>query len=94
MFNLVGTMLSSCILLWGLLLSTAAALVTPQLPSEEIHELERRQTCNTATNRQCWTTSPAFNINTDYETSWPTTGVTRSVRLQITSLRLRLLFEK
>jgi hypothetical protein len=36
----------------------------------------RAPTCNTATNRACWTTSPAFNINTDYETSWPTTGVT------------------
>ncbi len=39
--------------------------------------LESRQTCNTATNRQCW--SSGFNINTDYETSWPNTGVTRTV---------------
>jgi len=79
MLNILGTMLSSCILLWGLLLSTAAALVAPQPPSEEVHGLERRQTCNTATNRQCWTTSPAFNTLTDYEVSWPTTGVTRTV---------------
>lgn len=43
------------------------------------HELQRRQTCNTATNRQCWTTSPAFDINTDWEASTPSTGVTRTV---------------
>ena len=43
------------------------------------HELQRRQTCNTATNRQCWTTSPVFNINTDWEASTPSTGVTRTV---------------
>jgi FtsP/CotA-like multicopper oxidase with cupredoxin domain len=84
MFSLLSTMLSSCILLWGLLLSTAAALVAPQPPSEEVHGLERRQTCNTATNRQCWTTSPAFNINTDYYTSWPNTGVTRSYTFTLT----------
>jgi hypothetical protein len=41
---------------------------------------KRQSTCNTATNRQCWTTSPAFNINTDVEASWPSTGVTKSVR--------------
>jgi len=72
-------MFSSLVLLWGLLLSTVTALVTPQSPVQQRYQLERRQTCNTATNRQCWTTSPAFNINTDYETSWPTTGVTRTV---------------
>ena len=37
----------------------------------------RASTCNTATNRACWTSS--FNINTDYETSTPTTGVVRKV---------------
>lgn len=34
-------------------------------------------TCNTPTNRACWTNG--FNINTDYEASVPTTGVTRTV---------------
>lgn len=63
-----------CVILWGLLMSTAV-LAAPQVP----HELQRRQTCNTATNRQCWTTSPAFNINTDFEVSTPSTGVTRTV---------------
>lgn len=43
-------------------------------PSQSLQA--RAPTCNTATNRQCWTTSPSFNINTDYEASWPTTGVT------------------
>jgi len=86
MLNLLSTMLSSCLLIWGLLLSTTAALVAPRAPSEEAHGLERRQTCNTATNRQCWTTSPAFNINTDWETSWPSTGVTRTYTLTLTEL--------
>ncbi|KAH8912965.1 Cu-oxidase-domain-containing protein [Coniochaeta sp. PMI_546] len=43
-------------------------------------------TCNTATNRQCWTTSPSFTINTDYEASWPTTGVTRSYTFTLTEV--------
>jgi len=76
-------MLSLRLVGWSLL-STAAALVTPQ--SFEGPVLERRQTCNTATNRQCWTTSPAFNINTDYETSTPTTGVTRSYTFTLTEV--------
>lgn len=35
-------------------------------------------TCNTPSNRACWTSG--FNINTDYEASVPTTGITRTVR--------------
>ncbi|KAK1753358.1 putative laccase precursor [Echria macrotheca] len=81
-----SAMFSSLVLLWGLLLSTAAALVTPQSPVQQRHELARRQTCNTATNRQCWTTSPAFNINTDYEASWPSTGVTRTYTFTLTEV--------
>ncbi|KAK3385816.1 laccase [Podospora didyma] len=42
----------------------------------------RASTCNTATNRACWTTG--FNINTDYETSTPTTGVIRPYTLTLT----------
>ncbi|KAK5659248.1 hypothetical protein OQA88_1340 [Cercophora sp. LCS_1] len=74
------------LLVWGLLLGSACALVAPlpQSPAKEVRELERRQTCNTASNRQCWTTSPAFNINTDYETSTPVTGVTRTYTFTLT----------
>ncbi|KAK0625178.1 Cupredoxin [Bombardia bombarda] len=42
----------------------------------------RQSTCNTATNRQCWTSS--FNVNTDYEAHTPLTGVTRSYTLTLT----------
>lgn len=63
-----------CTFLWAALLSTLV-FAAPQLA----HSLQPRQTCNTATNRQCWTTSPAFNINTDWEVSTPSTGVTRTV---------------
>jgi hypothetical protein len=59
-----------------------AAPSGPAVSDRDIEkELDTRgPTCNTATNRACWMTSPAFNINTDYEASWPTTGVTtRSV---------------
>ena len=51
------------------------AFATP-LPSEELQVLQPRQSCNTATNRQCW--SSGFSISTDYETSTPATGVTRT----------------
>jgi hypothetical protein len=37
----------------------------------------RASTCNTPSNRACWTTG--FDISTDYETSTPVTGVTRTV---------------
>ena len=33
--------------------------------------------CNTADNRACWRNG--FDINTDYETSTPNTGITRKV---------------
>ena len=85
MVAVLTTMVPTWISVWGLLLSTTAALVTSQRQAEpravepERHGLQKRQTCNTATNRQCWTTSPAFDINTDYEASWPNTGVTRTV---------------
>lgn len=87
MVTTLDSMLSCCLLVWGLLLSTAAALVTPQ-SRPEMGGLVRRQSCNTASNRQCWTSSPAFNINTDYETSRPSTGVTRTVGLPLIMLSL------
>ncbi|KAJ4379491.1 hypothetical protein N0V85_008845 [Neurospora sp. IMI 360204] len=60
-------------LLWSLLLSG----LTHGSPLAE-HVLETRQSCNTASNRQCWTSS--FDINTDYEAHVPETGVTRQTR--------------
>jgi len=50
-------------------------LLTPIDPRSD--KVQKRQTCNTATNRQCWDST--FNINTDYETSWPNTGQTKTV---------------
>ncbi|KAN0104967.1 multicopper oxidase [Hyaloscypha variabilis] len=46
--------------------------------------LARAQSCNTPTNRACWTSN--FNIDTDYETSTPTTGVTRSYTFTLTEV--------
>ncbi|KAK3689317.1 laccase [Podospora appendiculata] len=44
----------------------------------------RASTCNTPSNRACW--SSGFDINTDYETSIPTTGVTRNYVLTLTEV--------
>ncbi|KAK3358324.1 laccase-1 [Lasiosphaeria ovina] len=44
----------------------------------------RASTCNTPSNRACW--SSGFNINTDYEVSTPTTGVTRQYTLTFTEV--------
>jgi len=41
---------------------------------------ETAPACNTPTNRQCW---GEYNINTNYYTTWPTTGVTREVISQL-----------
>lgn len=41
---------------------------------------------NTASTRQCW--GGGYYIGTDAETSWPTTGVTRSYVLEITNTTL------
>ncbi|KAK4162393.1 putative laccase precursor [Cladorrhinum sp. PSN259] len=79
--SLASTMLWFCSVF---LLLANIGLASPQgLVSRE---LQRRQTCNTATNRQCWTTSPAFNINTDWEASTPSTGVTRTYTFTITEV--------
>lgn len=40
---------------------------------------------NGATSRSCW---GAYNINTDYSTSWPITGVTKSYTFHITNTTL------
>ncbi|KAK4183168.1 laccase [Podospora australis] len=44
----------------------------------------RQASCHSATNRACWKTG--FTINTDYETSTPTTGVTRTYTLTLTEV--------
>ncbi|KAK3942595.1 laccase-2 [Diplogelasinospora grovesii] len=41
-------------------------------------------TCNTPSNRACWTAG--FNINTDWEASTPITGVTRTYTLTLTEI--------
>ncbi|KAH8653878.1 laccase [Xylariales sp. PMI_506] len=56
--------------------SLAAAIPTKVLVNP------RASTCNTATDRACWTTD--FNIDTDYETEIPVTGVTRVYNWTIT----------
>ena len=65
-------------------LAAAAPSLSPSTPAEDLSpraDLVRRANCNTPSNRACWTTSPNFNINTDYEASIPNTGVTRTVSL-------------
>ncbi|CAK7236310.1 laccase, multicopper oxidase, benzenediol:oxygen oxidorectuctase [Sporothrix curviconia] len=42
----------------------------------------RASSCNTASNRACWTTG--FDINTDYDAKTPITGVTRHYTLVVT----------
>ncbi|KAK3384924.1 multicopper oxidase-domain-containing protein [Podospora didyma] len=80
--SIVSKSLLFCCLMWGLI-HGSSALVAPISPLD----LQPRQaTCNTATNRQCWMTSPAFNINTDYETSTPNTGVTRTYTFTLTEV--------
>ncbi|KAK4446663.1 laccase [Podospora aff. communis PSN243] len=44
--------------------------------------VKRAPTCNTPTNRACWTTG--FDINTDYEENFPATGVVRNYNFEIT----------
>jgi len=39
--------------------------------------VKRAPTCNTPTNRACWT--DGFDINTDYEANFPDSGVVREV---------------
>lgn len=62
-------------LLWTLLL--IGFTHGSPLGDAQPHVLETRQSCNTASNRQCWTSN--FDINTDYEAHVPETGVTRQV---------------
>jgi len=70
-----------------LLLSSLSKAVpfSPSSPGQDVdlspraELVSRAPTCNTPTNRACWTTG--FNINTDYEASFPATGVVRNYNL-------------
>jgi hypothetical protein len=79
-------------LMVGILAPSVVVAAPPVTPAqggllrrlEERHDTangihRRAPTCNTASNRACWTTG--FDINTDYEVNTPTTGVTRPVNL-------------
>ncbi|KAK5655145.1 hypothetical protein OQA88_6044 [Cercophora sp. LCS_1] len=50
--------------------------------SPAVELVKRAPTCNTPSNRACWTTG--FNINTDYEANFPATGVVRNYNFVIT----------
>src|SRR6187402_1881942 len=73
----------------GLLLSRSAAAAPLEVAEVEAEGVldKRQSTCNTATNRQCWTTSPAFSVTTDSETSWPNTGQTKPVCFSLLGLQ-------
>ncbi|KAI0145459.1 multicopper oxidase-domain-containing protein [Xylariaceae sp. FL1272] len=64
----------------GLLAGLFAGLVVGA-PSRVIGLDGRASTCNTPSNRACW--SNGFDINTDYELSTPA-GTTRTINLEIT----------
>lgn len=53
-------------------------------PSSLLQPIELRQDagCNTPADRACW--SDGFDINTDFETQTPLTGVTRPYTLTLT----------
>jgi hypothetical protein len=61
-------------LLGSAFLAQAAPSAQPDYAADLV---SRASTCNTPSNRACWTTG--FNINTDYETSTPVTNVVRHV---------------
>lgn len=65
----------------SLLLSLTVAAPAPAL---EISEIETRaaSTCNTPSNRACWTDD--FNLQTDYETSTPPAGSNRTFNWELT----------
>jgi hypothetical protein len=71
-------------LMLGILAPTITAAPPATLAQRDLlTPLEGRQdaaglpSCNTPSNRACWTTG--FDINTDYELKTPTTNVTRKV---------------
>jgi hypothetical protein len=82
--------LGAVALVMGMLAPVSVIAAPPVTPAQRdlLVPLEQRQdaalgarqaSCNTPSNRACW--SDGFDINTDYETSTPDTGVTRTVSL-------------
>lgn len=84
------TFTSALALVVGMLAPGAVVAAPPSTPAQrdlvELREARqeggkdlrpREPTCNTPSNRACW--SDGFDINTDYEVSTPDTGVTQSV---------------
>jgi len=65
----------------GLLFGVTKAAPAAEVIEETRHLAHRAATCNTPTNRACWTTG--FDINTDFETKVPRTGVTRRYTFNI-----------
>jgi FtsP/CotA-like multicopper oxidase with cupredoxin domain len=76
----------------GLMAPSAVMAAPPVVPMTRDIDLEMRNevepravpTCNTPSNRACWTTG--FNINTDYEVSTPPSGSTRKYTLTMTEV--------
>jgi hypothetical protein len=58
--------------------ATAASIPTDTLLTD-VPALEKRACNNDPKHRDCW--SGSYNINTDFETTWPNTGKTKYVRL-------------
>jgi len=76
-----------CLLLVGLS-NAMPSLLTPEDTSLELAPrgglVKRAPTCNTPSNRACWTAG--FNISTDYEANFPATGVVRNYNFVITEV--------
>ena len=72
-----------CLLFAALGTAAPSPFLSRETSSEDLAPraelVKRAPTCNTPTNRACWTTG--FNISTDYEANFPNTGVTRNVSL-------------
>ncbi|KAK0707618.1 ascomycete fungal laccase from thielavia arenaria [Lasiosphaeris hirsuta] len=69
----------------GLAQATLLSLVAASPSPKAIHQISpRAESCNSAGNRACWT--KGFDINTDWEASTPSTGVTRTYTLTITEV--------
>ncbi|AEO58496.1 extracellular laccase, lcc1 [Thermothelomyces thermophilus ATCC 42464] len=86
--------ISAATLLVGILTPSVAAappstpeqrdLLVPITEREEAAVKARQQSCNTPSNRACWT--DGYDINTDYEVDSPDTGVVRPYTLTLTEV--------
>ncbi|KAK4249145.1 extracellular laccase [Corynascus novoguineensis] len=59
-------------------------LLVPIMERDEATIVPRQESCNTPSNRACW--SEGFDINTDYEVETPDTGVVRHYNLTLTEV--------